>query len=106
MKRLLEAAFLEALRTAHPYRLTQRALPSWKPDLILSVGKGAAWMLRAALDRYGEVPYHLTLPKGQDTLGLRAIFASHPLPDGESLRAAQEVLGLLQELPPGPGSWP
>lgn len=100
MKALLEAAFRQALKTAHPYRLTQRALPPWKPDLVLAVGKGAASMLQAALDRYGEVPYHLTLPKGQDALGLRAVHARHPVPDPDSVRAAEEVLGLLLELPP------
>lgn len=100
MNPLLEATFRQALEEAHPYRLTLRALPKAKPHLILAVGKGAAWMLRAALDRYGEVPYHLTLPKGQEALGLQAVFAGHPLPDGESLRAAQEVLGLLGGLSP------
>ncbi|WP_114311990.1 glycerate kinase type-2 family protein [Thermus caldifontis] len=98
MTPLLIAAFLEALQEAHPYRLTLKALPRAKPHLILAVGKGAAWMLKAALDRYGEVPYHLTLPKGQEALGLRAVFAGHPLPDGESLKAAQEVLELLKGL--------
>ncbi|WP_038055858.1 glycerate kinase type-2 family protein [Thermus amyloliquefaciens] len=99
-KSLLLTAFRQALEEAHPYRLTLRALPKAKPHLILAVGKGAAWMLRAALDRYGEVHYHLTLPQGQEALGLRAVFAGHPLPDGESQRAAQEVLGLLKGLPP------
>lgn len=100
MKSLLLATFRQALVEAHPYRLTLRALPKARPHLILAVGKGASWMLKAALDRYGEVPYHLTLPKGQDALGLRAVFAGHPLPDGESLRAAQEVLELLKGLSP------
>ncbi|MFN4070545.1 MAG: glycerate kinase [Thermus caldifontis] len=100
MKPLLLATFHQALKEAHPYRLTLKALPRAKPHLILAVGKGAAWMLKAALDRYGEVPYHLTLPKGQEALGLRAVFAGHPLPDGESLKAAQEVLELLKGLSP------
>ncbi|MDM7323517.1 MAG: glycerate kinase [Thermus sp.] len=100
MKTLLLATFQKALKEAHPYRLTLKALPKAKPHLILAVGKGAAWMLKAALDRYGEVPYHLTLPKGQDALGLKAVFAGHPLPDGESLKAAQAVLDLLKGLPP------
>nr|WP_279232367.1 glycerate kinase [Thermus albus] len=94
------ATLQKALEEAHPYRLTLKALPRAKPHLILAVGKGAAWMLKAALDRYGEVPYHLTLPKGQEALGLKALFAGHPLPDGESLRAAQEVLELLKGLSP------
>ncbi|WP_298628806.1 glycerate kinase [uncultured Thermus sp.] len=100
MKTLLLATLHKALEEAHPYRLTLKALPRAKPHLILAVGKGAAWMLKAALDRYGEVPYHLTLPKGQEALGLKALFAGHPLPDGESLRAAQEVLELLKGLSP------
>lgn len=100
MRTLLLATFQKALKEAHPYRLTLKALPKAKPHLILAVGKGAAWMLKAALDRYGEVPYHLTLPKGQEALGLKALFAGHPLPDGESLKAAQEVLKLLKGLSP------
>ncbi|WP_117238224.1 glycerate kinase type-2 family protein [Thermus sediminis] len=100
MEALLKEAFLHALRATEPYRLTQRALPPWRPDLILAVGKAAAPMLKAALDRYGEVLYHLTLPQGQDPLGLRARFASHPVPSEGSLKAAEEVLALLQDLPP------
>ena len=95
---LLQEAFFQALRAADPYRLTLRHLPPWRPDLVLAVGKGGASMLKAALDRYGEVAYHLTLPKGQDPLGLRARFAAHPVPDGESLKAAEEVLELLKGL--------
>ena len=100
MEALLKEAFFHALRATDPYRLVQKALPPWRPDLILAVGKAAAPMLKAALDRYGEVPYHLTLPQGQDPLGLKARFASHPVPDGESVRAAEEVLSLLQRLSP------
>jgi len=97
---LLREAFLEALKATDPYRLTARHLPPWRPDLVLAVGKAAAPMLQAALDRYGEVPYHLTLPQGQDARGLRAVFARHPVPDEESVRAAEEVLALLQGLSP------
>jgi len=97
---LLKEAFFHALRATDPYRLAQKALPPWRPDLILAVGKGTAPTLKAALDRYGEVPYHLTLPQGQDPLGLRARLARHPVPDGESQKAAEEVLSLLQSLPP------
>ncbi|WP_448567419.1 glycerate kinase type-2 family protein [Thermus sp.] len=100
MEALLKEAFFHALKATDPYRLTQRALPPWRPDLILAVGKAAAPMLKAALDRYGEVPYHLTLPQGQDPLGLKARFARHPVPDEESLKAAEEVLALLQSLSP------
>jgi glycerate 2-kinase len=97
---LLKEAFFHALKATDPYRLTQRALPPWRPDLILAVGKAAAPMLKAALDRYGEVSYHLTLPQGQDPLGLRARLARHPVPDEGSLKAAEEVLALLQSLSP------
>jgi len=97
---LLKEAFFHALKATDPYRLTQRALPPWRPDLILAVGKAAAPMLKAALDRYGEVPYHLTLPQGQDPLGLEACLARHPLPDEGSLKAAEEALALLQGLSP------
>lgn len=96
----LKEAFLQALKATHPGALTAKALPPRKPDLILAVGKAGAAMLRAALDRYGEVPYHLTLPKGQEALGLKAVQAGHPLPDGESQRAAEEVLDLLKGLSP------
>ena len=100
MEALLKEAFLEALKATDPYRLTAKHLPPWRPDLVLAVGKAAAPMLQAALDRYGEVPYHLTLPKGQKAPGLKAVFARHPVPDEESVRAAEEVLGLLQGLSP------
>ena len=100
MEALLKEAFFHALKATDPYRLTQRALPPWRPDLILAVGKAAAPMLKAALDRYGEVPYHLTLPQGQDPLGLKARFARHPVPDEGSLKAAEEALALLQGLSP------
>mgnify|MGYP000480606454 CR=1 FL=1 len=100
MEALLREAFSQALKATDPYRLTARHLPPWRPDLVLAVGKAAYPMLRAALDRYGEVPYHLTLPKGQKAPGLRARFAGHPLPDGESLAVAEEVLALLQGLSP------
>ena len=41
MEALLKAAFLEALRATDPYRLTAKALPPWRPDLVLAVGKAA-----------------------------------------------------------------
>lgn len=97
---LLQKAFFQALRAADPYRLTLRHLSPWRPDLVLAVGKGGSSMLKAALDRYGEVAYHLTLPRGQDPLGLRARFAAHPVPDEESVKAAEEVLELLKGLSP------
>lgn len=100
MEALLKEAFFQALQATDPYRLTLRALPRERPDLILAVGKGAAAMLKAALERYGPAPYHLTLPRGQDPLGLKARFASHPLPDEESTRAAEEVMGLVKGLSP------
>ncbi|MGQ9692473.1 MAG: glycerate kinase type-2 family protein [Thermaceae bacterium] len=99
MKRVLEEVFSKALKAVHPHRLTQAALPPDPPDLILAVGKGALGMLRAALEAYPGRPCHLTLPKGQEAEGLRAVFAGHPLPDRESLRAAKEVLRLLKSLP-------
>ncbi|GAA6748665.1 glycerate kinase type-2 family protein [Thermus brockianus] len=100
MEALLKETFFHALRATDPYRLTLKALPSFRPDLILAVGKAAAPMLRAALERYGEVPYHLTLPQGQEALGLKAVFARHPVPDEGSVRAAEEVLHLLASLSP------
>ncbi len=100
MEALLKEAFFQALKATDPYRLTLKALPRERPHLILAVGKGAAPMLKAALERYGEVPYHLTLPLGQDPMGLKARFAPHPLPDERSLRAAEEALALVKELPP------
>ncbi len=100
MEDLLKEAFLQALEATHPYRLVQKALPQRRPDLILAVGKGAASMLQAALEAYGEVPYHLTLPLGQEAHGLKARYAPHPLPDGRSEEAAQEALGLLRDLSP------
>ncbi len=101
MEELLKEAFFQALRATDPYRLTLKALPQRAPDLALAVGKAARAMLQAALDRYGPLPYHLTLPKGQDPGGLRAVLAGHPLPDEESLRAAAEVLELVRSLPKG-----
>ncbi|WP_337843996.1 DUF4147 domain-containing protein [Thermus sp.] len=100
METLLEEAFFRALKATDPYRLTLKALPRERPDLILAVGKGAAAMLKAALERYGPVPYHLTLPLGQDPLGLKARFAPHPLPDKRSVQAAEEALELLRGLSP------
>ncbi len=100
MEALLKEAFFQALKATDPYRLTQRALPPWRPDFLLAVGKAAAPMLKAALDQYGNLPYHLTLPQAQPSLGLKAVFARHPVPDEGSLRAAEEVLALLKALSP------
>lgn len=73
------------------------AAPVPRPDLVLSVGKAAVPMARAALDRFGPVPALAVTKYGHaDGHGdshrdgapaLEVIEAGHPVPDVESLRA-------------------
>lgn len=83
------------------FTATARCLPETSPDLILAVGKAAASMARAALERYGNLPC-LVVTKDGHGEGLpphvHLIEAAHPVPNHRSLeggRALREaVMGL------------
>lgn len=65
-----------------------------KPDQIIAVGKAAADMARAALDRFGPLSC-LVVTKDDHGAGLPGhvtlIEASHPVPDARSLRAGRAL---------------
>ncbi len=73
-----------------------------RPDRILAVGKAAAPMARAALDRFGNLPCLVVTKDGHaDDLpdAAHVIEAAHPVPDerslsaGRALREAVEAMG-------------
>ena len=76
------------------------------PDCIVAVGKAAASMARAALDRYPDVPCIVAtktdhaagagLPEG-----VEIIEASHPVPDAMSLAAGHRVLQTVSDMGAG-----
>lgn len=75
-----------------------------RPDRILAVGKAAADMTRAALDRFPDVPA-LVVTKDGHGAGLppqaRLIESAHPVPDDRSLAAGRALRAAVAEMPAG-----
>lgn len=103
MRAALEASFRAALKATDPYALTQAHLPAQAPALVLSVGKAAVPMARAAADRYPGVAGLVVTRDGYG--GPAGHFevreAAHPVPDERSVAAGQEALALISGLSEG-----
>lgn len=103
MRELLIASFRQALEQTHPARLTAQHLPEEVPALIVSVGKAAMSMLEAARERFPQVPF-IAVPKaeaGRDWPQAehgQILPARHPVPDEQSVRAAQIILQAVSRL--------
>ncbi|MFC3615420.1 DUF4147 domain-containing protein [Lutimaribacter marinistellae] len=72
------------------------------PDRILAVGKAAAPMARAALDRYGPIPCLVVTKDGHaDGLpsAVEVIEAAHPVPDDRSLAAGRALMQVVASMP-------
>lgn len=75
-----------------------------RPDRILAVGKAAAAMARAALDRFPDVPTLVVTKDGHgDGLpdGVEVIEAAHPVPDARSLRGGRALRQAVAAMAPG-----
>jgi hydroxypyruvate reductase len=103
MRELLIASFRQALEQTHPAHLTAQHLPQETPALIVSVGKAAMSMLAAAQERFPQAPF-IAVPKaepGRDWPQAergQIIPARHPVPDEQSVRAAQIILQAVSRL--------
>jgi glycerate 2-kinase len=103
-RELLEASFRAALAATDPGRLTEKHLPDTPPDAVIAVGKAAPAMLRAVLERFPGVPSLLIAPPGLDVAGVaatRKVQAGHPVPNENSVLAANEALSLASGLTDG-----
>ncbi len=101
VRALLEASFRAALAATDPAVLTAAHLPSAPPDAVIAVGKAAPAMLGALLDRVPGVPSLLIAPRGLGVPGTAAthtVLSGHPVPDENSVRAADAALALAAGL--------
>ncbi len=74
------------------------------PDQIVAVGKAAAAMAGAALDRFPKVPALVVTKDGHGARlphGVRLIEAAHPVPDARSLTAGRILRKAVAAMPPG-----
>jgi hydroxypyruvate reductase len=89
------------------YAATERALrptPTDPPDQIIAVGKAAAAMMRAAVDRFGNVSALVVTKDGHgDRLPdhVHLIEAAHPVPDARSLAGGQALRKAVADMPKG-----
>lgn len=108
-RELLKRAFHHAVAAADPARAVSTNLPAAGRGrvIIISVGKAAVKMARAAAEHYlaaGQEPEGIVLSPDSGTQppplpgDLRLRFASHPLPDRRSLEATAGILDLLAGL--------
>ncbi len=101
VRALLEASFRAALAATNPAVLTAAHLQGTPPDAVIAVGKAAPAMLGALLDRVPGVPSLLIAPRGLDVSGIPAthtVLSGHPVPDENSVRAADAALALAAGL--------
>ena len=94
VRALLEASFRAALAVTNPAVLTAAHLPDAPPDAVIAVGKAAPAMLGALLDRFPGVRSLLIAPRGLDVSGTVAthkVLSGHPVPDEDSVRAADAL---------------
>ncbi|MDL2344615.1 glycerate kinase [Deinococcus sp. MIMF12] len=102
---VLEDTYREALAAVAPARLLALHLDGPRPDLVVAFGKAALPMLRAALEAHPGVPGLAVPPRDSADLtappGSAVYPASHPVPDEDSVRAAEAVLARVSALPAG-----
>lgn len=100
MREKLIGSFWDALEQTHPARLTKAHLPLRTPSFIVSVGKAALTMLEPARAAFPNAPY-IAVPKdarpSEDRTG-RIMPAAHPVPDENSVGAAEVVLDAISKL--------
>ena len=102
---LLRALFDTAVDAANPVKAVARNLPP-RPrgrTLVIAVGKAAIPMAKSVEDHWdGPLEGIVIAPHGyaHDLKRLGLIHASHPVPDGTSLRAAEQALALAATLRP------
>ena len=105
LRALLEAAYREALSAVSPARLLEPHLGGPRPDLIVAFGKASLPMARAALGAYPDVPTLVIPPAGTTELAApvsaEVMPAAHPIPDRNSVLAAEEVLRRVSALQEG-----
>lgn len=96
--------FHAGLVAADPLRAVAQALPGLpRPDLILSVGKAATAMARAALQHYGPTDT-LVVTNDENAAplhGATVLASSHPVPDARGAAAAAHILHRLSQMQPG-----
>lgn len=102
-----ETIYQTAIRASLPDRAVQDALARWQPPagrtILLAVGKAAWRMAQAAQQALGkQISAGLVVTKyghSEGSLdGIEIIEAGHPVPDENSVRAAQRALLLTQNL--------
>lgn len=102
-----ETIYQTAIRASLPDRAVKDALTGWQPPagrtILLSVGKAAWRMAQAAQQALGkQISTGLVVTKyghSEGPLdGIEIIEAGHPVPDENSVRAAQRALLLTQNL--------
>ncbi len=106
----LTRAFRAALAALDPARLVHDALPPLPPRrarvVVIAAGKAAAAMARGALARWPDRIDRM-LVVGPDPIStwsdprVRALAASHPIPDERSVVAAEAALALAGDLGAG-----
>ena len=104
-----DAIIRASLKAVLPDSAVQRALRNYRPSsgrtLLISVGKAAWQMAKAALDTLGTVDDGLVITKYDHVKGplpgLRCFEAGHPVPDENSFAATREALALVSGLSAG-----
>ncbi|GHF46086.1 hydroxypyruvate reductase [Deinococcus metalli] len=100
VRALLAETYHAALDAVRPGVLLAPHLSGPRPEFVLAFGKAAVPMARAALDAFPGVPALVVPPMPAAVPGAEVLAASHPVPDGSSVRAAEralERLGALRE---------
>ncbi len=103
-REVLESLFWCGVEACMPRRVLPSALPKDAPKgetVILGAGKAAAEMAAVAVEHLqgpvtGCVVTRYGHGAGRSTGGVRVIEAGHPVPDENSLKAAQVILGMAR----------
>jgi len=100
MRAELEASFRAALEGTDPFELTRANLPEDVPAFVLTVGKAALPMARAAAAAYPDTPGLVITREGYGgTAGHFTVReAAHPVPEERSQAAAEEALAAVAAL--------
>lgn len=102
-KKFLRHCFDEAVRAANPHQILASYLPDDKssPAIVIGAGKAAASMA-ATFERHwqGDISGAVITPysHSEHCEHIEVIEASHPIPDEASMKAANYVLSLTENL--------